>query len=128
MNVKWRLWQHNSSRSAAMAVLMIAIVMAGCSPPPPPPPPPAAVEAPARPVFTQSQFDAIRYDMTYGQVSEILGAESTRQESTYDEGKSEYVQPSLTAWHYWENEDGSFIKAGFVDKRLIEKVAENLPQ
>ena len=124
----WRMWQRNSPRTAALAALIMATVIAGCSPPPPPPPPPAAIEEPARPVFTQGQFDAIRYDMTYGQVSEILGAESTRQESTYDEGESEYVQPSLTAWHYWDNEDGSFIKAGFVDKRLIEKVAENLPQ
>ena len=124
----WSMWRLKRIQAAALAsfVVMMTLVT-GCSPPPPPPPP-VVEEVPARPVFTQRQFDAILYDMTYGQVSELLGAESTRQESTYDEGESEYVQPSLTAWHYWENEDGSFIKAGFVDKKLIEKVAENLPQ
>jgi hypothetical protein len=115
-------------RAATLAGMLVTTLVAGCTPPPPPPPPPAVVEEPAAPVFTQRQFDAIRYDMTYGEVSELLGAESTRQESTYDEGASEYVQPSLTAWHYWENEDGSYIKAGFVSKKLVEKVAENLPQ
>ena len=124
----WSMWRLKRIQAAALAsfVVMMTLVT-GCSPPPPPPPP-VVEEVPARPVFTQRQFDTILYDMTYGQVSEILGAESTRQESTYDEGESEYVQPSLTAWHYRENEDGSFIKAGFVDKKLIEKVAENLPQ
>ncbi len=124
----WCTWQRYPNRATALAGLIMLTAVAGCSPPPPPPPPPVVEEIPARPVFTQRQFDAILYDMTYGQVSEILGAESTRQESTYDEGESEYVQPTLTSWHYWENEDGSFIKAGFVDKKLIEKVAENLPQ
>jgi hypothetical protein len=127
MNMRWSTWRLNRIRAAALAGLAIMTVVEGCSPPPPPPPP-VVEEIPARPVFTQRQFDAILYDMTYGQVSEILGAESTRQESTYDEGESEYVQPSLTAWYYWENEDGSFIKTGFVDKKLIEKSAENLPR
>lgn len=118
--MKWRM--------AASAGLISVSLIWGCTPPPPPPPAPPVVEEPLRPVFTKGQFEAIRYDMTYGDVSELLGAESTRQESTYDEGKSDYVRPSLTAWHYWENEDGSFIKAGFIDKRLVEKVAENLPE
>lgn len=80
------------------------------------------------PVFTQAKFDQILTGMTYGEVADLLGSESTRQESTYDEGESEYVRPALTSWYYWENEDGSFIKAGFVEKKLVEKVAENLPR
>lgn len=110
------------------AILISLIGLEGCSSPLPSPPAVQAPEPPARPIFTQRQFDAILYGMTYGQVSDLLQAESTRQESTYDEGQSEYVQPSLTAWHYWENEDGSYIKAGFVEKKLVEKEAENLPQ
>jgi hypothetical protein len=87
--------------------------------------PPAVPKAP---VFTQAQFDRILHGMTYGQVADLLGAESSRQESTYDQGSSEYVRPTLTAWHFWENEDGSFIKVGFIEKKVAEKLSENLPQ
>lgn len=111
-----------------MAALLCLSAITGCSAPAPPPPPIEAPEAPRAPVFTQTQYDAILYDMTYGQVMDILGTESTRQESTYNEGESDYVKPSLTAWHYWENEDGSYIKAGFTDKKLVEKSADKLPQ
>lgn len=115
------------------ALLLLGVVLGtlgGCGAPPPPPPPPAVEEdppPPPRPVFTQAQFDALLFGMTYPQVRDALGAEANRQESTFDEGQSEYVQPSVTAWYYWENEDGSFIKLGFVEKKLTDKVSENLP-
>lgn len=80
------------------------------------------------PTFTQEQFDNILYGMTLPQVRELLGAEPARQESTYDKPDSDYVAPSLTSWYIWENEDGSFIKLGFVNKKLAEKVAEDLPE
>lgn len=106
--------------------------LAGCTepaPPPPPPPPPMPAEpvAPPKPVFTQDRYDKLLYGMTYLQAVEVLGAEATRQDSTYDEGESEFVRPSVTAWYYWENDDGSFIKLGFVEKKLVEMVAEDLP-
>lgn len=116
--------------SWAIALGGSVLGLTGCQEPPPsPPPPPVPVEAevPARPIFTQARFDKLLYDMTYLQAVEVLGAEATRQDSTYDEGESEYVRPSVTAWYYWENEDGSFIKLGFVEKKLVEMVAEALP-
>lgn len=104
--------------------------LGGCQEPPPPPPPPAPEDLgpPPHPVFTQAQFDALLYGMTTAQVREVLGAEADRQESTYSKGGSEYVPPTLTAWYIWENEDGSFIRLGFVDKKLAEMEAEDLPQ
>lgn len=102
-------------------------LFAGCKAPEPEPAAPPAPAPPVAPVFTQAQFDQILNGMTYGQVADLLGAESSRQESTYDEGESEFVRPSLTAWHYWENADGSYIKVGFVEKQVAEKSAENLP-
>ena len=102
--------------------------MAGCQePPPPPPPPPVEPPPPPPPVFTQAQFDGLLYGMTLAQVQEVLGAEPNRQESTYNRGESDYVPPSVTAWYIWENEDGSFIRLGFVDKKLAEMAAEDLP-
>lgn len=111
----------------AVAVALVGLALSACAPPPPPPPP-KEPEVLVMPVFTQAKFDQILTGMTYGDVADLLGSESTRQESTYDEGESEYVRPVLTSWYYWENEDGSFIKAGFVEKKLVEKVAENLPK
>lgn len=113
---------------ASAAVLMAILALAGCSAPPPPPPPVVPPAVPRAPVFTQAQFDRILHGMTYGQVADLLGAESSRQESTYDQGSSDYVRPTLTAWHFWENEDGSFIKVGFIEKKVAEKLSENLPQ
>ena len=110
----------------AMGVLYGLIALGGCAPPPPPPPA-APVEAPKAPVFTQAQYDKLLFGLTYGQVADLLDSESTRQESTYDQGNSEYVRPVLTAWHYWENEDGSYIKLGFIEKKLAEKQSEKLP-
>ena len=115
-------------RRSIMALVLGGLAMAACSPPPPPPTPAAETEVLVVPVFTQAKFDQIQTDMTYGQVADLLESESTRQESTYNEGESEYVLPFLTSWYYWENEDGSFIKAGFVEKKLVEKVSENLPK
>jgi len=66
--------------------------------------------------------------MTLAQVRQLFGAESDRQESTYSNGGSQFVQPSVIAWHIWENEDGSFIRLGFIDKKLVEMYSENLPQ
>lgn len=111
----------------ALMVALSGLAISACTPPPPPPPP-AEPEVFVMPVFTQAKFDQILTGMTYGEVADLLGSESTRQESTYDEGESEYVRPVLTSWYYWENEDGSFIKTGFVEKKLVEKVSENLPQ
>jgi hypothetical protein len=114
-----------------LLLLMLGLpggALSGCTPPPPPPPDPVEPEVFVMPVFTQAKFEQLLTGMTYGEVADLLGSESTRQESTYDEGDTEYVRPTLTSWYYWENEDGSFIKAGFVDKKLVEKVAENLPQ
>ena len=95
--------------------------------PPPPPPPPEEPEVERIPIFTQQQFDALLYGMTYPQAVDILGAEAGRQESTYHDEESEFVAPYLVAWYYWENEDGSYIKLGFIDKKLAQKEAENLP-
>jgi len=120
-----------NSLKLCLLVLMLGLpggALTGCTPPPPPPPAPVEPEVFIMPVFTQAKFDQILTGMTYGEVADLLGSESTRQESTYDEGETEYVRPALTAWHYWENEDGSYIKAGFVEKKLVEKIAENLPQ
>lgn len=110
----------------AMGVLLGLTVLGGCAPPPPPPPV-APVEVPKAPVFTQAQFDKLLFGMTYGQVADLLGSESMRQESTYDQGSSAYVRPVLTAWHYWDNENGSFIKLGFIEKKLADKQSDNLP-
>lgn len=112
----------------ALALGIGAFALGGCKqPPPPPPPPPAEPDVELHPVFTQGEFDEILYGMTYPQVVDVLGAESSRQESTYHKGDSEYVHPSLTAWYYWDNEDGSYIKLGFVEKKLTDKESENLP-
>ena len=111
-----------------LAIIVIAAILTvpACSPPSPPPPPPEP-EVELKPVFTQSKFDQILFGMTYGDVADLLGAESSRQESTYEQGESEYVQPVLTAWHYWDNDDGSYIKIGFVEKMVALREAENLP-
>jgi len=116
-----------------LAGLMAAAALPGCKQPGPPPTPPkpfveeAAPPKPA-PVFTRSQFGKLLYDMTYKQVRDVLGADSTRQESTYDKGESGYTQPSLTAWHVWENKDGSTIKLGFINKKLVKmEASDDLP-
>lgn len=116
------------SRGLRLAGLVSAFAfVSGCPSPAPPPAPPAPVEVPKAPVFTQAQYDKILYGMTYGQVADLLGSESTRQESSYDQGSSDYVRPVLTAWYYWDNEDGSYIKLGFIEKKLTEKQSEKLP-
>lgn len=119
-------WRWNGLIGACLALSLAA----GCGDPPPPPPPPAPQEPapPARPTFTQTQFEEILHGMTYPQARDVLGAESDRQESTYSAGDSAYVAPTVTAWHIWENPDGSFIKLGFVQKKVVEKVAEDLPE
>lgn len=116
-----------------IAIVLISLPLAfvalnGCNEPAPPPPPPAEPELPPSPVYTQAQFDKLLYDMSSAQVRDILGSEPTDQDSTYNEGESQYVRPSLTTWYIWENEDGSYIKLGFVEDKLTEMTSENLPE
>lgn len=126
-------WFNARPGGLALAIAGTVLLLAACQPSAPPPEPEAApVEQPApdpqpRPTFTQAQFEELLYGMTPAQVREVLGAEATRRESTYNEGANEYVAPSVTAWYIWENADGSFMKVGFVNEKLTEKVAEDLP-
>lgn len=104
----------------------------GCSQAPPPPPPlpesaPVAPVPPPRPLVTQAQFEKLLYDTPYADVVEFLGAEPSRQESTYNEGVDGYTRPSLVAWYIWENPDGSFMRLGFTKKVLTEKQSDGLP-
>ena len=127
-------WMIGALRGAQLFMVFAALfagvlVTGGCQePPPPPPPPPVEPPPPPPPVFTQSQFDALLYGMTMAQVQEVLGAEPDHQESTYNRGESVYVPPSVTAWYSWKNEDGSFIRLGFVEKKLAEMTSESLPR
>jgi len=122
-------WSRRKFLCSLFPTGIVALVsLGGCEKAPPPPPPPPEPEVPPRPVYTQAQFDQLLYDMSPAQARDILGSEPTDQESSYSKGDSQFVQPSLTTWYIWKNEDGSYIKLGFVEKKLIEMESDGLPQ
>ena len=128
---QWHAFRPEGRSVPAMAFLFLlaCAALSGCTEEPPPPPPPVVEpDVPPQPVFTQSQFDQLLYDMSSAQVRDLLGSEPTDQDSSYVKGESAYVQPSLTTWYIWENEDGSYIKLGFVKDKLTDMSSEDLPE
>jgi len=81
--------------------------------PPPPPPEP-------EPLVTAQEYDALKLNMPYLQVTQIIGdLEDDRY--TEDRPGGEYTQPTVIEWCTWRNPDGSSITLGFDLDRLIEK-------
>jgi len=115
---------------AGACILTLLAFAAGCGGEPEAPPPPPVEEElpPPRPIVTQEQFDALLYDTPFADVLDYFGMEPSRQESTYVEGVEGYTRPSLISWYIWENPDGSYIRLGFVNRKLTDMESEKLPR
>ena len=83
-------------------------------------PAPAPLPPPRKPL-TQFELETIRYGMTLEQVEAKLAREADRVKTEYDKGIKGYTSPSLTAWHYWDNDDGTGIRVGFISNVVAEK-------
>lgn len=88
------------------------------APPEEPPPQPRMV--------TAEEYNELLTGMTYWQVVDIIGDESDESSSEYHPGVEGYTHPSLTVWHEWRNEDGSFVRLGFVSDKLRKITQEGL--
>jgi len=86
---------------------------------------PAPGPAP-EPLITLAEFEALRTDMTYGQVVDIIGEVETDARSEYDRGVPGYTEPVLTAWYTWSNSDGSSATLGFISNKLAKKMQDGL--
>ena len=114
-------------------MLMGIVLIAGLSactvqeetvpPPPAPAPAPEPVTPPPPPPkpTTQYEMEVVLYGMTEKQVIDKLAREADRVETEYNRGIDGYTQPSLTAWHYWDNPDGTGVRIGFVNDVVAEK-------
>jgi hypothetical protein len=80
-------------------------------------------------VVTQSEFDQLQPGQSVEAVNELLGFEGVLVSPEPDEvGVNDPAAPASSALTYvWENSSISYIRCDFVDDRLTNKTAQELP-
>ena len=74
-----------------------------------------------RPHISRETVEGLYYGLTYVAAEEKFGFPSDETESEYDRGVEGYTSPFVIYWHVWNNEDGSKVRLGFINKKMERK-------
>ncbi len=80
-------------------------------------------------VVTQSEFDLLQPGQSVAVVNELLGFEGTvvKPKSGEDVDSQPTASSSVATTYVWQNSTISFVQCTFIDGRLTDKTATDLP-